>query len=156
MPPTYFDLAKFPVHKRADDWERLDSYPMPTNAFWNTFWFQDTLNWMNSQGQGIVWDRTTNTTKTTSNSIEYKVGVGYEKILGVGVQGSWEATTETKTTMTTSAEVHIENPYPGPISHFTVVGRWLEPDSSGYWVPVNRQQMGDVPWFITYGVTNVR
>jgi hypothetical protein len=104
--------------------------------------------------------------------------VAYQKVAGTGSQSNkWEAVsylarvdlleeavltpaedlgfwTEDSDPTTASFGLDMNN-YPGPISHFTVIGRWLEPDSNGYWVPVNRRQMGDIPWFITFGVANV-
>jgi hypothetical protein len=155
MPATYFDLTNFPVHKQADDWARLATYPTPTNAFWTNYWFDGIRNWMNSQGDHVYWASTTTTNSSTSNSVEYKVGGMIKKRLGFGVEGSWEAKTETATTITTAAAVWFENPFPGPITHFSVDARWLGPDPRGYWVPVNRKGMGDTPWFITYAVGNV-
>ena len=155
LPATYFDLTRFPVHKQADDSARLATYAVPTDPFWTDYWFDGIRNWMNSQGDYLYWATTTTTNSSTSSSIEYKVGKMIKERLGLGVEGSWEAKTETKTTITTTASAWFENPFPGPITHFTVDGRWLNPDPRGYWVPLNRQGMGDAPWFITYTVGNV-
>ena len=151
----YFDLTRFPVHKQSNDRARLATYATPTNAFWDAYWYAGTINWMDSQEQSIQWLYTTNYTEKTDQTVKYKFGSSVVGLLSMGVEGSWETTTKTLTTVTTSAAIHIDNYYPGPITQFAVEGRWLEPDERGYWVPRNRQGMGDKPWFITYGVSGI-
>jgi hypothetical protein len=151
----YFDLTRFPVHKQSNDRARLATYATPTNAFWDAYWYAGTINWMDSQEQSIQWLYTTNYTEKTDQTVKYKFGSSVVGLLSMGVEGSWETTTKTLTTVTTSAAIHIDNYYPGPITQFSVEGRWLEPDERGYWVPRNRQGMGDKPWFITYGVYGI-
>ena len=43
----------------------------------------------------------------------------------------------------------------GDIFNFRTDCYWLAPSAQGTWVPQNRQEYGDQPWFITYAVTYV-
>ncbi len=152
MPATYFDLTNFPLHCNiTNDLERLYSYTTPANPCW----FENTLDWAAGGEGSIEWTRGSTESTTSSASLEFKVGVMIMKRLGFGVEGSFEVQTTTTTTLTSKSAVFEDNPYSseiGEIKHFAADCRWLAPDASGYWVPLNRRGYGDAPWFITYGV----
>jgi hypothetical protein len=152
MPATYFDLDSFPLHCNiTDDLERLYSYTTPANPCW----FENTLDWAAGGEGSIEWTMGSTESTTSSASLEFKVGAMIMKRIGFGVEGSFEVQTTTTTTLTSKSAVFEDNPYSseiGEIKHFAADCRWLAPDASGYWVPLNRRGYGDAPWFITYGV----
>jgi len=89
----------------------------------------------------------------------FSVGEHLSKEIGFGVEGDFEVKHSSKTTVTTSAVVTLDNPPPsvtGDVSHFTATVFWAKPNKNGFWVPLNRVGRGDEPWFITYRVTDIQ
>jgi hypothetical protein len=159
MQATYFDLQRFPIHQEENDWERLGTFIAPAEPSW----FDQTIDWSLGGDEALAWVQESSTSQTSSFSLEFKVGVNIKSRLGFGMEGSFEAQTETTTTVTTESKLWLcnpwradwEDPVPDQISHFSVHAKWLSPSESGFWVPLNRRGLGDQPWFITYGVGNV-
>ena len=154
MQGTYFDLSKFPLHQKTNDWTRLATYVTPPDPYW----FGNPLDW-NAGGSSVLqWTRGSTESISHSDSLEFKIGPQFGEFLGFGVEGSFQVQTETTTTITSESALHLDNPdpfAPDQISHFTVEARWLAPAAEAYWVPLNRRYSGDKPWFITYGVSDI-
>jgi hypothetical protein len=156
MPETYFP-TNFPMHRSENDLDRLATYSITPQQ---PYWFKGTLDWRPNSTPSITWSRTGSTNTSATVALEFKVGAEIKHRLGFGVEGSYEIQTKTTTKVTTESALHVTNPFFDTplatclteINKFTVEGRWLAPNSSGYWVPLNRQGCGDQPWFITYGV----
>lgn len=146
----------FTSHVADTDLARLDTYSYsPTE----TAWFSSSGDWAKSSPGAIVWTGTTATETEGELDIEFKVGKGGK--IGGGVEGSFTLHTSLSTELTAEAQIHLintdaSNASRGDVESFHAIGYWLAPNADGYWVPRNRQGMGDKPWFITYQVTGIQ
>lgn len=152
MPDSYW--SSFPTHAADADLDRLSTYnTVPTEPAL----FDSTATW-NSGGQAVIeWAADQSTSLETGVGIEFKIGMG--GLIGGGVQGSFELHLTTTTSFMTNANTYLVNfdaEKAGDIRRFVANGFWLQPNESGYWLPVNRQGLGDKPWFITYYVSGIQ
>ena len=151
MPSSYWE--SFATHAAETDLDRLGTYDtVPTeDAFFNS-----SGTW-NSGGEGqITWTADASQSLEVGLDIDFKIGKGGK--IGGGVEGSFTLHASTSTSLMTDANTFLVNfdaEEEGDIKHFSVDGYWLSPNDSAYWVPLNRQGMGDKPWFITYYVGGI-
>jgi len=88
---------------------------------------------------------------------KFKIGGGIAGIFGLGVEGEFDVTWTSTTTVSTETALNLWNPedtLEGDVTQFDVTAYWLKPKDDAEWVPSYRQGSGDQPWFITYRVTN--
>ncbi|MDL1982239.1 MAG: hypothetical protein LWX02_12375 [Deltaproteobacteria bacterium] len=125
-----------------------------------------------SMSTGASWDSNSKTkvsfalnetkTKSTGGYISIKVGKEIAGIIGAGFEGEFSIKYEQTTKIKDSFFAFFKNPAydndrEGDISSFNtnVYWLWMKPEEwNGYWIPDNRQQTGDRPWFITFIVGN--
>jgi len=161
----YLDSATFPTHKSTDDRARLDSYKNidPTDAYHNFQSIADPVisGWAASSPGGFTWKIDQDHSIDHGFYADLKFGAKFKKVpVGIGVEGSVEILIQTKTQTGVEAITTLKNREPANsadpsrVDEFHLMGYWLKPSEKGYWVPENRKDMGDAPWFITYRVTD--
>jgi len=154
MPSSYWNV--FPIHAADADLERLETYgTVPEEA--DSAWFGSSATW-NSGGEAeIEWAADASQSRETGVDIEFKIGKS-GKIVGGGLGGSFTLSLTTTTSFITNANTYLINfdaEEDGDIKRFVADGYWLAPNDAAYWVPTNRQGLGDKPWFITYYVSGI-
>lgn len=165
--PPYLNPAVFLMHASLNDRDRLDTYWLdPINNPYNYESITgDAANSMiaswdvNSPGY-FGWKIDETHSIDNGFNVKFKVGANLGKA-GFGAEGSFEMHFKTQTQTGVQSFTFLRNLAPVDpldperVTGFTVYGYWLKPSDSAYWIPTNRQGMGDTPWFITYRVENV-
>jgi hypothetical protein len=160
MPDTYFG-PEFPIHASADetdvgDCARLKTYDKDPDPG-DEVWFDGYQTWTPFDDASLQWKEKTEVDSTTSFDVTYKLGVGFGDYFTVGTMGSFGVhVTSTKTTTLSSTLSMVAGPENGkPFRSFEVYAYWLKPKPDAYWVPQNRLDDGDRPWFVSYEVHTI-
>lgn len=154
LPSPYLNI---PNHASENDTERLETYKYVDGYFdsYTKIAEVSSKQWVEDSPNTSELEITQEGSSTVGGYIELKMGVELmEKILGVGVEGSFEIYQTMSYTQSTIVETTLENPDPasGQIKKIDVESYFLKPDINGYWVPQNSNQIGGAPAFVTYRV----
>jgi hypothetical protein len=164
-PPPYLDPSIFPIHGTGeDDWARLATYNIdPTDDLHG---YEDVFNdpityqgyWSLNSTNDFTWSITQDNSVDNGFYADLKFGYNKKNIpIGLGVKGSVKILIKSKVQTGVEAANTFKNQQPSEdstaVTEFYITGYWLKPEPKGYWVPENRKEMGDAPWFITYKVT---
>jgi hypothetical protein len=154
MPATDYFGGRVQYHAYAADIDRLNSYNTPPSTSYPALFQNQGGDWSDGVPGSLYWDYQAVSTGEVGLKIDFSIGAA-NKWIGGGVTGSFAMQVTVGTAVAASTHTYLENPdasHSGDVYHFHVDGYWLSPNASGYWVPANRANMGDAPWFVTYYV----
>jgi hypothetical protein len=150
-------LEQFPKHKAGD--LTTYNYDYTRGGVYDSL--EESATWSQSVASKLKFVEQSSDEKSSGSYISFKIGenLGY---LGTGVEGSFNVDVTQRITVTDSLQTIFNNPVPrdpnsdpdaiNDIYSFGVTAFWLRPNKDGYWVPKDRIEKGDTPWFITYRV----
>lgn len=149
-----------PDHYSTNDYNRLLTYDYTgtsTDPSKYTGLFDQTqiLTWGGGSPATPSWQVSSDTSVSKGAYVELKVGAEFKKVLGVGVEGSFEIQTTSSVKKDVTVTMRFTNPeakVAGDVTQFDIIAYWLKPDANAYWIPTDRKGLGDTPFFITYSV----
>lgn len=161
FPRSNFTDSRFPASRKYGDLASYGTTPLKDdNGFLNT---GKSTSWGTGLEATLRMSEQTVETKSAGIYFSFKVGYGVADVISGGLEGEISETTTLKKTKETSVSATIINNRPlksGDVNGAAYTAYWFGTkegaDDDCYWVPKKRSGYGDLPFFITYLVSNIQ